>query len=52
MGQGPRKWTQINQGQLGGSFGIHFRGPGPIKGPPEGSEAKNKAHSGQYFDLP
>ena len=21
MGQGPKKWTQINQGQLGGSFG-------------------------------
>ena len=27
---GPQKWTQINQGQLGGSFGVHFRGPGPI----------------------
>ena len=22
MGQGPRKWTQINQGQLGGQFGF------------------------------
>ena len=22
--------TQINQGQLGGSFGVYFRGPGPI----------------------
>ena len=21
MGQGPQKWTQINQGQLGGSLG-------------------------------
>ena len=21
------KWTQINQGQLGGSLGVHFRGP-------------------------
>ena len=30
MGPGPWKWTQINQGQLGGSFGVHFRGPGPI----------------------
>ena len=29
MGQGPRKWTQINQGQLVGSFGVHFRGPWP-----------------------
>ena len=23
MGQGPRKWTQINQGQLGGQFRFH-----------------------------
>ena len=30
MGSGPWKWTQINQGQLGGSFGVHFQGPGPI----------------------
>ena len=28
MGPGPWKWTQINQGQLGGSFGVHFGGPG------------------------
>ena len=27
MGQGPRKWTQINQGQLEGSFWGYFRGP-------------------------
>ena len=30
MGPGPWKFTQINQVQLGGSFGVHFRGPGPI----------------------
>ena len=25
MGQGPKKWTQINQGQWGGgAFGVHF----------------------------
>ena len=23
MGQGPQKWTQINQGQLGGQFRFH-----------------------------
>ena len=26
MLQTVRKWTQINQGQLGEPFGIHFRG--------------------------
>ena len=25
MGRGPQKWTQINQGQLGGSFEVNFR---------------------------
>ena len=25
MGPGPWKWTQINQGQLGGSFGVHLK---------------------------
>ena len=24
MGQGPRKWTQINQGQLGGTICVPF----------------------------
>ena len=24
MGPGPWRWTQINQGELGGSFGVHF----------------------------
>ena len=32
MCEGPWKWTQINQGQLGGSFGVHFRG---LKRPPK-----------------
>ena len=27
---GPQKWTPINHGQLGGSFGVHFRGVWPI----------------------
>ena len=52
MGQGPQKWTQINQGQLEGSFGVHFRSPWPILGPLEGSKAISVAHFGPYFDLP
>ena len=50
----PAVWLSctFNQGRLGGSFGVHFRGPWPIYGPLEGSKAKSEANSGQYFDLP
>ena len=41
MGQVPRKWIQINQGQLGGPLGVHFRSPRHILGPLEGSEANS-----------
>ena len=41
MGQGPRKWSQINQRQLGGPLRVHFRGPWHIWG----TEAISRADS-------
>ena len=55
MGQGPKKWTQINQGPLGSTSGslTHL-------GTSRGLGNKkfciyiyiSEAHSGPYFDLP
>ena len=51
MGQGLGKWNQINQGYLGGPFGIHLRGPWPIWWVLEGSEAKFKQPLGQIWPF-
>ena len=39
MGPGPWKWTQINQGQLGGSFGVRI---GSNKGQYRGKRRRQK----------
>ena len=46
------KLTQINQGQLGGTFGVQSSCPGPNWGPLEGSEAKFRPFLGQILTLP
>ena len=51
MGQGPWKWTKINQGQWGLPLGVHFSGLWPIWGPQEGSEAKLRLFLGQIFTV-
>ena len=44
--------TQINQGQLGGTFGVQSSCPGLNWGPLEGSEAKFRPFLGQILTLP
>ena len=59
MGQGPKKWTQINQGQWGGgAFGVHFGVLDSFRDLKRARKPKvlhiyiSEAHSGPYFDLP
>ena len=43
-----RKWTQINHGQLGETFWVHFRGHRPIWGPLDSSKAKFRPFWGRF----
>ena len=51
MGQGPQKWTQINQGQLGGSFGSISGVLDPFRGLERAPKPKARPILGNIWTL-
>ena len=52
MGPGPWRWTQINQGELGGSFGVHFWVLDPFRGLLRAQKPKMRPIFGNIWTFP